>query len=473
LTKENSITYLEQAKKLLKVERPEEALPILSKAIELDPLFAEAYECRSIALTRLGRGEEADADSQMAKSIRQPKDTGSKRKRPVNIGKVDMTDIHNIYDDLTVDADDELAFDDNLYDYVFSDDELESEELLDRLVSSSEKERTGSPAILEYINGKREEVLTTYLFDPTSEEVTIEHDEASEASVLSLDQLSCIRMVRAPSGFARNKDEKCHVEIIETFDGNIYHEAIHPLQPQEQVVFGFSTKEDSRFKYTFIPTINIKKRFQRRYLGQILLDQNLLTNVALKTALDEHNELKTIKFGRVIAEQANILYSAVENEIKKAYQGSMRGRKVGEILLSAGLVNQEQIDKALAYQKRMHNRKLGHFLIEKGILQEKDVYMALAEKFCIPFVNLREIKGSKKVLSLLPRELIVKLRVLPLSVTKNTLVIATELPDPMSICDVVIKYSPVKNVDFVLVQPSHLRNVIKVLFQEKNKPEQN
>ena len=107
------------------------------------------------------------------------------------------------------------------------------------------------------------------------------------------------------------------------------------------------------------------------------------------------------------------------------------------------------------------------FLVEKGILQEKDLYMALAEKFRIPFADLRQQKGSKKALSLLPTELIKKLNVLPLSVEGDTMIVATLLPDPNPICEVILRHSPVHNVDFVLVQPSHLRNVLKMLFQKK------
>ena len=93
--------------------------------------------------------------------------------------------------------------------------------------------------------------------------------------------------------------------------------------------------------------------------------------------------------------------------------------------------------------------------------------MALAEKFRIPFVDLRQQKGSKKVFSLLPPKLIQKLKVLPLSVTEGTLLIATVLPEPKTICEIILKYSPVKDIAFVLAQPSHLKNVIKMLFQEK------
>ena len=447
----------------LNTEKLSDALELFSKAIELDPHYSEAYHSSGEVFVRLGRRDEADADIQKAKSLKSDKGRNKNHKVVKNIN---LNNIENVYEDLTLDADDELDFEDDLYDYVFSDDTLESDNLLEK-VSTPQTTKTGAAAILEYLNGRRQEVPWTYLFEPTEDEITLVHDEGAEPEIVSIEQLSCIRLSRVPSGFARNKDDQCHVEIIETFDGNIFYESIHPVQNQENILFGFSTKKDTRFKYTIIPLHNIKKRSQRRHLGQILLDKKLITNVALQSVLDEHSELKKIKFGRVLAEHAKILYSAVEHEIQKAYEKPDQQLKVGEILLNAGLVNEKQIVSALAYQKRLQNRKLGNFLIEKGILQEKDVYMALAEKFRIPFVDLRHQKGSKKVLSLLPSELIKKLKVLPLSFNNGTLVIATLLPEPLTICEVILKHTLVKDIEFVLAQPSHLKNVINILFQQK------
>jgi len=447
----------------LNTEKLSDALELFSKAIELDPHYSEAYHSRGEVFARLGRRDEADADIQKAKSLKSNK---SRNKNHKVVQNINLNNIENVYEDLTLDADDELDFEDDLYDYVFSDDTLESDNLLEK-VSTPQTTKTGAAAILEYLNGKRQEVPWTYLFEPTEDEITLVHDEGAEPEIVSIEQLSCIRLSRVPSGFARNKDDQCHVEIIETFDGNIFYESIHPVQNQENILFGFSTKKDTRFKYTIIPLHNIKKRSQRRHLGQILLDKKLITNVALQNVLDEHSELKKIKFGRVLAEHAKILYSAVEHEIQKAYEKPHQQLKVGEILLNAGLVSEEQIVSALAHQKRLQNRKLGNFLIEKGILQEKDVCMALAEKFRIPFVDLRHQKGSKKVLSLLPSELIKKLKVLPLSFNNGTLVIATLLPEPSTICEVILKHTPVKDIEFVLAQPSHLKNVINILFQQK------
>ena len=138
-----------------------------------------------------------------------------------------------------------------------------------------------------------------------------------------------------------------------------------------------------------------------------------------------------------------------------------------EILLDAGLVTEEQVLDALEYQERLQSQKIGQFLIEKGILQEREVYMALAEKFRIPFVDLRRQKVSKKILGVFPQNLMTKLKVLPIAVKEGALVVATVLPDPAPICEIILKHSPLTDVEFVLAQPTHVRNVLHVLYQKK------
>lgn len=460
--------YFRQGMQLLHADRVQEAVVFFTRAIEHDPHFIEAYRNRGEAYLLLGREAEATADLQMAKSL-QPATEGPK-KVSRKLGKIDMQSVENVFEDLRAVDDREgqgaIDFDAREFDYAFSDDTLESDILLPRL-AAVQAPQPDYPAILEYQDGRREEVPITRLFGPAQDEITVVCAKDGGERIITLEQLSCIRLARVPAGLARNRDTSSHVEVIETVDGTIYHEAIPAEQPLPNVLYGFSTKQDSRFKYTLIPRAIIRKRFQRRHLGQILLDRNLLTPDSLQHALAEHSELRKVKFGKIIAQQAKILYSAVEFEIQRAFQANQQGLRIGEILLNAGLVNEGQILAALEYQERLKNKKLGQFLVEKGILQEKDLYMALAEKFRIPFVDLRQQKVTRAILSLLPREVIQKLHVLPLTVRDGVLVVATLQPDPGPICEVVLRYARAKNLEFVLVQPSHLKNVIRVLFQQQ------
>lgn len=464
---DEAVQSFRQGMQFLHADRLQEALQSFSRAIALDPNYAAAYRNRGEIFNLLGRVVEANSDLQKAKALEGSMTGSSVRKAGRKVKKVDLKSVHSIYDDLLASdpraGEARLEFAGELYDYVFSDDTLESDNLLSSLVDEGAPS-SHFPSILEYLDGRREEGLITKPFGPDLDRIVLESD-GQGARTVSLELLSCVRLARVPEGFGPGDESGGQVEVIETIDGNIYHESIHPEQTLKNVLFGFSTKKDSRFRYTLIPRISIRKRYQRRQLGQILLDRKLIAWEVLEQALAEHDELKKVKFGKIIAQHAGILYSAVEAEIQRAYVENRHGMKVGEILLNAGLVSEAQIIAALQQQERLRTKKLGQFLVEKGILQERDIYMALAEKFRMPFVELRQQKVTRTVLARLPGELIRKLHVLPLDVREETLVVATLLPEPGPLCEVVHRYAGTRNVEFVLVQPTHLKNVIRVLFR--------
>jgi type IV pilus assembly protein PilB len=112
----------------------------------------------------------------------------------------------------------------------------------------------------------------------------------------------------------------------------------------------------------------------------------------------------------------------------------------------------------------MKSTKLGEFLVEKGILNERELFISLAEKFRIPFIELRQCKVSRKILAVLPRETVRKHMVMPIGLEDGALVLATGDPDVSLIREEIVRQSPVKNIRFVLTQPTHLKNVINVLF---------
>ena len=464
--------YNKQGLQLLNTDRLEEAVEFFTKAIELDPEFSEAYLNRGEVYQLLDRIVESNTDIQKAKELKSGKLRNSRKSASGPIKTMNMKNVDNIYDAIFSegsDSDDNaLQFDDDLYDYVFSDDSIENDTVWDNLIHDN-AETLGFPAIIEFHGGDREEVSGLLLFKPTNNDITITQGEGGTKRVIPFEQICCVRMAGLPPEIVKPQDHRCQIEVIETVDDNIYYESIHPEQDIDNLLLGFSTKEDTRFKYTLIPKKNIKRRCQQRYLGDILLEKRYIAGDILKRALEEHQQMKSMKLGKIIAQRSNILYSAVELEIKNAYDNNIRGLKTGEILLAAGLVNEEQILEALEYQETIQNQKIGQFLIEKGIIQEKEVYISLAEKFRIPFVDLRKQKVSKKILTFLPIEVVLQHKVMPISFKDGALVVATLHPDTSMLCEFVLKQAKCQEVQFVLAQPSHLKNVINVLYKKSAK----
>jgi hypothetical protein len=69
--------------------------------------------------------------------------------------------------------------------------------------------------------------------------------------------------------------------------------------------------------------------------------------------------------------------SAVIIEILEEY--FLKGKRMGEILLSMGCVSEEQLSEAIEIQKQENGRRsLGEILLQQGFVKERDLKKALA-----------------------------------------------------------------------------------------------
>jgi type IV pilus assembly protein PilB len=89
--------------------------------------------------------------------------------------------------------------------------------------------------------------------------------------------------------------------------------------------------------------------------------------------------------------------------------------KLGALLVQSGLVDQEQLDAALETQKREGGR-LGEVLVRDGRVTEDELVTALAGQMHIKVVDLKTFTPQAAAVGLLPRDFIVRHRVLPMRI---------------------------------------------------------
>ncbi len=106
-----------------------------------------------------------------------------------------------------------------------------------------------------------------------------------------------------------------------------------------------------------------------------------------------------------------------------------RKRRLGEILLDAGLLTEPQLLSALAEQRRFGG-KLGHTLVQLGFVNEGAMAHALSHQLDLPTVDLDELEPSVPVESLLRVDLAEGYGVFPVSYDEGlgSLVLATSDP---------------------------------------------
>jgi type IV pilus assembly protein PilB len=136
--------------------------------------------------------------------------------------------------------------------------------------------------------------------------------------------------------------------------------------------------------------------------------------------------------------------------------------KLGEMLVRAGMISQEQLDEALESQKN-NGEKLGFNLIKLGFVKEDDITQLLSEQYGVPSINLRHFDIDESVINLIPSEVAQKYLVLPVNRTGATLTISMADPTNVFAMDD-IKFMTGYNVEPVVASEIAIREAIEKYY---------
>ena len=106
---------------------------------------------------------------------------------------------------------------------------------------------------------------------------------------------------------------------------------------------------------------------------------------------------------------------------------SKKRRQLGEVLLDEGLVTYEQLEEATSEQSRT-GKSLGRVLIDLGFVVEQDLVSALAKQIGLPFVDLAEYPVDPAAASLISDSLAKRYSALPIGYEDSKLVVAMSDP---------------------------------------------
>jgi type IV pilus assembly protein PilB len=111
-----------------------------------------------------------------------------------------------------------------------------------------------------------------------------------------------------------------------------------------------------------------------------------------------------------------------------------QSKKIGEILIEMGLIDNAQCADALQLQAKS-GKQLGAILIEKRAISEADLYKALSRQSGIPYIALRPGLYERAAAALVPGETARRLNVLPMFKVRDTLTLATADPQAIPAID--------------------------------------
>lgn len=104
--------------------------------------------------------------------------------------------------------------------------------------------------------------------------------------------------------------------------------------------------------------------------------------------------------------------------------------RLQEILLRDNIISQENLNKALAEQKKSGG-ELSKVLAKMNLISEKELSLILSEGLGIPPIDISRLKIDTAVIKLIPQDIALNYKIMPISKMGDTLTLA--MADPLNI----------------------------------------
>ena len=175
---------------------------------------------------------------------------------------------------------------------------------------------------------------------------------------------------------------------------------------------------------------------------------------------------------REIGEQIGVSIVAYDfeqyssEEIDEAIEGLYGGQhmRIGELLMLDGVLTERQLDEALERQAQVPERKLGDILEDLGYVEESKVQAAYARQVGYRFLSINAaLFLDLSLVSVLPRELITRRRILPVPKSENAdevyLLVSEKISDEF--VEEVRQYLGSSTIEPLMASPAELDEAIE------------
>ena len=117
-----------------------------------------------------------------------------------------------------------------------------------------------------------------------------------------------------------------------------------------------------------------------------------------------------------------------------AAPAAVKSERIGDLLVSEGLITQEQLTRAVQEQQQ-NGTRIGYNLIKLGFVKETDLTRLLARRYKMPAVDLKNFEVDLKVAKLVPPDVSIKHQLLALKREGRTLTVAVTDPSQLGVLD--------------------------------------
>jgi type IV pilus assembly protein PilB len=195
---------------------------------------------------------------------------------------------------------------------------------------------------------------------------------------------------------------------------------------------------------------------RRKKLGEILISQGFIDENQLNHALNEHR--KTGKsLGTILIQLGYISDQDLNSVLGTQIQINQR-KRIGEVLIDQGLISEEQLKAGLEEQKRS-KKLLGNCLITLGFISEEKLINILSAQLDIQHVVLDNFTFSPALINLIPDEIVRKYKVIPLYENRGVITVAMADPTNLRTIDH-LKFKTGKKIEPVIASERSILSAI-------------
>jgi len=134
-------------------------------------------------------------------------------------------------------------------------------------------------------------------------------------------------------------------------------------------------------------------------------------------------------------------------------------KRIGDILIEQGLITSLQLKEALELQKNGNKKRLGEIFVEIGALSREELYGILQYIYETEYVDLSNCVIDPEVISLISEKAALRFKLIPISKNDDELVIAMANPLDVYAIDFVRAHTKIKKIKSLLANMmTYLKN---------------
>jgi len=158
--------------------------------------------------------------------------------------------------------------------------------------------------------------------------------------------------------------------------------------------------------------------------------------------------------------------------LRDQYARGVARLRIGELLVAAKILTDEQLEEALRAQ-RQQKKRLGDVLVSLGYVDETRLTQALSQQLAVPWVSLYHVDFSRQLLNLVPREVAEKYCLVPIFVRRvrkvETLYVAMDDPTNEAALQEVGTHAGLPTKPMIS-SPSDIRSALRVYYGDGAPP---